>query len=189
MKNAANIFLKVEKWLFFIAMAVLLFFVFMATLCRYCHLSWPYWSEELSRVLMVWLALLGGGVLCRTGDHFTVNALFMIMPEKVQRVFFAIIQLIVWAFAVLIIYYGIANCIKVSGMNQSSPALQIPMWVLYVVVPICGLSVLIQSSFYYIPLITGKKKYVSDTDKEIEKIEADKEIEKTLNSAEGGEDL
>lgn len=171
MKKISDLFLELEKYLYFLAMAVLLFFVFMATVCRYCHLPWPYWSEELSRVLMVWLALLGGGSLVRTGEHFTVDAVLSYMPRRGQQIMLLAVWLIVELFGAVIAYFGIVNCIKVSGMGQLSPALQIPMWMLYAVVPLTGISICIQSIPYYFPFVTGKRRYESETDTEKEKMQ------------------
>ena len=97
---------------------VLLFFVFVATVCRYLSIPWVTWSEELSRNLMVWLALLGAGTVAREGNHFSVDALYRIFPDPIKRCFFVVIQLAYWAFGAFITYYGVSNCLKVRAMNQ-----------------------------------------------------------------------
>ena len=164
MKKGKNVLHLIEMAVCASSLAVMLFFVFMATVCRYMKIPWIIWSDELSRNLMIWMALLGAGAVARNGDHFSVNALYNVFPDSVKQFFFAIIQMAYWAFSAFIIYYGVSNCIKIRGMNQISPGLQIPMWVLYLCVPLCGVSVGIQSSLYYIPLITGKKKYSAESE-------------------------
>ena len=154
---------NIEMAILSLSLMTMLLFVFIATVCRYMKIPWVLWSDELVRNLMIWIALLGSGTVAREGNHFAVDVLYNLFSDGIQRFFFAIIQLAYWAFGAFVVYYGVLVCMRVRGMNQLSPGLQIPMWILYLCIPLCGLSVGVQSSFYYIPLITGKKKYSMDS--------------------------
>ena len=143
---------------------VMLIFVLIATIVRISRVPFITWSEELSRTLMVWMGLIGSGAVAKTGEHFSVNAVYTAFKsENVRRGFFVVIQIAVLFYGVFTTYYGIVLCTKLHTMGQLSPALQTPMWISYLVLIVFGISVSIQSLIYYIPLITGKKKYVSDS--------------------------
>jgi C4-dicarboxylate transporter DctQ subunit len=146
-----------------VCLALMCILILVATLARILEIPFITWSEELARNLMIWLGLLGAGAVARDGNHFSVNFLFAGMKNKlVQRAFFLIIQLGMLGFCAFATYYGLIVCIKQHNMGQLSPALQIPIWILYLSIPLCGISMGIQSTLYYIPLITGKKIYSSD---------------------------
>ncbi|MCJ7830675.1 MAG: TRAP transporter small permease subunit, partial [Desulfobacterales bacterium] len=43
------------------------------------------WSEELARLLLVWVTFLGAAVICWDGTHLNVDTLFMKIPPKLRR--------------------------------------------------------------------------------------------------------
>ncbi len=171
MKTFWNILKKVGKALettesIFLggSLLVMLLLILAATFVRITKVPFVTWSEELARTLMVWMGLIGAAAVMRTGENFSVNAVYAsIKNEKVRRVFFVIIQIAMLLFGVLATRFAILVVAKQKAMGQLSPAMQTPMWVSYMVLVIFGFSMTLQSLIYYIPLITGKKKYISDS--------------------------
>lgn len=51
---------------------------------RYAFDSPLLWSEELVRMLLVWLVFLGSAVVCWDGGHLSVNTFFGMSGPKVQ---------------------------------------------------------------------------------------------------------
>lgn len=171
MKTFWNVLKKIGKVLetienIFLGGSILLMLILIlaATFVRIVKVPFITWSEELSRTLMVWLGLIGAASVMRTGENFSVNAVYAsIKSEKIRRVFFFVIQAAMLAFGVLATRFAIMVCLKQKAMGQLSPAMQTPMWISYVVLIIFGISMTLQSLIYYVPLITGKKTYISDS--------------------------
>ncbi len=43
------------------------------------------WSEELVRLLVVWMTFIGAAVICWDGRHLSVDVLFVRLPKKLRR--------------------------------------------------------------------------------------------------------
>ena len=43
------------------------------------------WSEELSRLSVVWMTFIGAAVVCWDGTHLNVDVMFLHMPLRVRR--------------------------------------------------------------------------------------------------------
>jgi TRAP-type C4-dicarboxylate transport system permease small subunit len=101
---------------------------------RYVLDAAPGWSEELARFLMIWVTLLGGAAVLRSGGHISVTALLDRVPERLRGPLLAARDLaLVAALAVLIRYgWGYAEINAV----QESPALEIPKSIIYAALPL-----------------------------------------------------
>lgn len=44
------------------------------------------WSEELSRLLVVWMTFIGAAVVCWDGRHLNIDVLFGILPHAVKNI-------------------------------------------------------------------------------------------------------
>ncbi|MDB4516185.1 TRAP transporter small permease [Crocinitomicaceae bacterium] len=53
---------------------------------RYVFNSPLLWSEELARLLLVWVVFLGGAVVCWDGRHLNVDTFFSRTPPKLRAV-------------------------------------------------------------------------------------------------------
>ena len=51
---------------------------------RYVFNSPLLWSEELARLLLVWVVFLGGAVVCWDGRHLNVDTFFSRTPPKLR---------------------------------------------------------------------------------------------------------
>ncbi len=102
-----------------------------------------FWSEELARYLLVWLTFLGASVAYHKNLHPGVDAIYVRMgkiPKKIS--FFLVHFLSLFLFAIMI-FFGIKFAWFVR--LQISPALAIPKWIIFSVIPVSGLILLIHS--------------------------------------------
>jgi len=101
----------------------------------------PSWSEELSRVLFVWVSFLGICYGFKEKLHIGVGLVVNLMPEKVQDAFDLFSKVLVIILGFIMIYYGWQFT---SLMHQNSmPGLRVPSSFLYVVIPITGFYIVI----------------------------------------------
>lgn len=112
--------------LFFTVMIVV---VGYEVVVRYIFGAPTFWSSELARWSMVWLALLGMAIAVRKLDHIRVDFLVDIAPPSVQVAMAVLRYIIAFAFAGVLLFYGCRLAIQNS--NQLSPGLGLSFTWLY----------------------------------------------------------
>jgi TRAP-type C4-dicarboxylate transport system permease small subunit len=100
-----------------------------------------FWSEELARFMLVWLTFLGASVAYYRGVHPGIDMLFTRLSAGWQRVVAVIVHLICIAFFGVMIVYGIQFSYFVR--LQISPALYLPKWIIFAVIPVSGAILLV----------------------------------------------
>ncbi|WP_085993630.1 TRAP transporter small permease [Oceanobacillus senegalensis] len=103
--------------------------------------SAPAWSEEISRMLFVWVSFLGISYGFREKLHIGVGLIIDRLPEKVQDMFDYFAKILVIGFGVILLYYGWQFTMLTS--NSTMPATGLPSSVLYGVIPVTGFFVLL----------------------------------------------
>ena len=89
------------------------------------------YGEELSRYLMVYGIFLGIAVGVRSGAHMCVEGVLNRFPPKIERILTIIGKSISIAGYGVMTYCSIVFTIHVYGFGQTSPALGLPMFVMY----------------------------------------------------------
>lgn len=128
---------------------VLGFQVFM----RYCMQASLSWSEECARYLFVWLVFIGISYGARMIRHIKIDAGLLCFP-KVMRPYVVIFgDVLSLIFSLWVVYFGWSMVKMQLTIGQLSPAMRIPMWLVYSA-PMVGFSLtsirLVQSIFYHI---------------------------------------
>lgn len=110
--------------------------VFIATVARYLDLFPMFWGEELARYIMVYLAYTGVGLAMKTGSHISVGFLVERVRNARLRYILDIISLLLLLFfAASIMVFMLKIIQNLIAMKQTSPALFIPIWIMYAAVP------------------------------------------------------
>lgn len=173
MKRAGNVFQKIELATISVMLAVMVLVIFVATVGRYTKLYATPWAEELSRYCMAWLCFVGAGYVARHGANFGVDVIVKRLPPKARVAAHILQTLIVTLMCVWIVYYGIQICQTQIKMSRTSPSLNLPMWIVYGIVPFCGLSVGVQNLIYQIEAIRNELRGHStagDEESEVEQL-------------------
>jgi len=122
----------------------------------------PRWTEEISLIMMVWLAMLGSGLAVRAGEHLSVDVVTRQLPRRVQRWLERLVWLGVAAFGVYLVVYGWE--LSQRTMLQTFSATQLPVGWMYLGIPFGGGLV----AFYAIRNLF--KPPVAELDEVIEKV-------------------
>ena len=111
-----------------------------------------FWSEELARYLLVWLSFLGASVAYRRKAHPGIDLMQAKMPAPLQRVSAITVHLASLAlFTVMIVYgYRFAYFVRL----QISPALYLPKWVVFSIIPISGCILMIHGFNFLLQEVT-----------------------------------
>ena len=93
------------------------------------------WTEETARYAQIWVVLMGAGIAMRRGLHVAVDALAAMLPLRWARALSILIAAgALWFLGVVV--YGSFPLIELGWLFETSPVLQLPMWVIYLSLPL-----------------------------------------------------
>jgi TRAP-type C4-dicarboxylate transport system permease small subunit len=113
---------------------------FVAVISRYVLNDSLTWSEEMTRYMFIWIVFLGAAIAVRQRAHIAIDLFTGRISARGERVLNAIERLTTIAFALLVGIPGLAF-VRI-GMSNLSPALEIPMGVVYAA-PVLGCALII----------------------------------------------
>lgn len=102
------------------------------------------WSEEFSRILMVYLGFLGASMAMRRGRHLGFQVLTERVPTNWRRPMSILVHGLIIVFLVALIRFG-WDLALFAGWTQRSPYLGIPYFWIYLCVPLGGTLTLIHT--------------------------------------------
>ena len=101
--------------------------------CRYVLDASLSWSEELSRYLMIWTAMLGAVAVLDETDFVSFRWIVNLMSPRMQNIFRVLMILSSLVFLCIMEWYGIK--LAIHNMKQLSPALYMPIGWVYAAMP------------------------------------------------------
>ena len=123
-----------------IMLAVMTLDVLWGVFTRYVMSDQASWSEELARFLLIWIGILGAAYASGQRMHLSID----LLANRPVRLIAGIIILFVLS---VFVVGGTRLVLLTAELGQTSPALGIPMSLVYTVVPISGLLIV----FYRLP--------------------------------------
>lgn len=114
------------------------------------------WSEELSKILFVWLSFVGSAFLFGERGHIAVDYVARRFGPRARRVLAIIVQLIIIAFALGAMIWGgyLASSI---AWHQNLTALPFTIGWVYVVIPAAGVFIALFALMDLIALWRGEE--------------------------------
>lgn len=133
MTKIINILQKIEEYIIVLCLTVMGIVLFLQILMRFFFSSPLSWVEELARYLQIWITFLGIGYGIRKGSHISMSLVKNKMPEIVKYIFEMVCN-ITSLFVFIILIASSINFI--TYQNVLSTAMEIPMKLVYSVIPI-----------------------------------------------------
>ncbi len=137
-----------EEWLIATLMALATVVVFVAVVHRYASgLPIPVlqdwliqlntsWAQELTIYMFVWMAKFGAAYGVRTGIHVGVDVLINRLNTPWRNKFVVIGLLAGALFTGVVGTLGAKFCYELSFTTSESEVLELPMWIVYLAVPL-----------------------------------------------------
>lgn len=114
------------------------------------------WAEELARYFYVWSVFLSIGCTIANGTILKVDLLLNFFPAKVRNLIYVVLDTLNVALFGFLAYHAVSVVNRVELGHQLSPAMEIPMYIVYYIVPI-GFAITSLRSLQQIYLrVTGK---------------------------------
>ena len=131
-----NILVKILTLLCVITITLLTAIVLLQVITRLFDYSMPG-TEELARLLIVWLTFLGSSLAIHEKMHLAVNYFVKKFNRRNRKVIYMITNLLIIGFYAVLTFYGFK--LSVNAMTWTSATLQLPMSLFYLAIPVSGL--------------------------------------------------
>ncbi|QCX01946.1 TRAP transporter small permease [Aggregatimonas sangjinii] len=126
-----------------IIMAIMVLNVLWQVASRFILGSPSSFTDELARYLMIWVGILGAAYVSGKNLHVAIDVLPSRLSEKTQKRLKLIVRILVILFCLGAMVIGGSRLVYITHvLDQNSPALQVPLSVVYVVIPISGLLII-----------------------------------------------
>lgn len=104
------------------------------------------WSGELAQYCFVWMTFIGISAAYKHREMIAFDMLITRIPGKYQRWAAIFIQIAIIFFSLIFIYYGLKKALSPAVLIQKSTAMQMPMFVPYISIPIGMFMLLIHAA-------------------------------------------
>ncbi|MCR4268476.1 TRAP transporter small permease [Nitratireductor sp. ZSWI3] len=95
-----------------------------------------FFTEELNRTLIVLITFAGIGYAARHGRHIRMSAVYDALPAKTRKVLMIVIALVTATVMFALFYFSITYIMKVAKSGRILPAMQFPVYWIYLWVPV-----------------------------------------------------
>lgn len=132
----------VLEYLSMVCVATMAILVIAQVVLRYVFNDPLTWSEEMARIVFIYLSFLGIGAAYGRRRHMAIDALIILLPARIRRaVEFSVVG-IATAFLITVIVLTARSMAELYRVEITTPALDFPMAYVYLIIPL-GLSMLI----------------------------------------------
>ncbi|QEG36452.1 TRAP transporter small permease [Bythopirellula goksoeyrii] len=128
------------EWLVILVVIVMVADVLWGVFTRFIMNSPSRWTEEIAKLLLMWVALLGAAVAYGRKEHLGFDYFVEQLDPDVKKLLALVSQCIVVAFAMLVMVYGgFILVTETLAANQVTPALGLKVGYAYLALPISGI--------------------------------------------------
>lgn len=109
--------------------AVILMLAWLQVMRRYVFDNPAVWTEEITRLLLVWATFIAAGAACRDGTLLGVDMLLRSLSPGLRRIMNVLINLIIIVVGLTFIFYG--SVITDLAWSDTSTSLGLPRGLFY----------------------------------------------------------
>jgi TRAP-type C4-dicarboxylate transport system permease small subunit len=132
----ANLINNIARRLSQITVAVMVITVIIQVVMRYFFKKPLAWGDELARYSLVYMTFIGASVALRDKQLAAMELIVDRMSYLVKNIFIILVYLIEIVILIFLFYYSIILIREGSVQSQLSPALQVPMALIYFSLPL-----------------------------------------------------
>lgn len=124
-------------------MGIMVINVLWQVFTRYVVGTPSSFTDELARYLMIWIGVLGAAYVSGRNMHVAIDVIPSRSSNKTQKKLKSIVYILIVLFAFFAMVIGGIRLVYITYLlGQQSPALQIPLAYVYLVIPISGLLIM-----------------------------------------------
>lgn len=131
---------KFEEGLVAFSLLAIALLTFVEVLLRYT-VSYSFsWFQELANYTIIFTTFLGASIGVKYGVHFSMDALPQTVPDRVSHLLKAVAYFLSGVVVALFVWYGFIHLTAIKSFDVRSPAMQLPMYIPYLPIPIFSLT-------------------------------------------------
>ncbi|WP_340107385.1 TRAP transporter small permease [Pikeienuella sp. HZG-20] len=115
-------------------LAGIVFIMLLAIWSRYIENDSLAWTEQVSRILFVWITFLGAAVLYRRGAHIAIDFFLDLMPRRLAAIVRAANETMMLGLFLVLLIYGAK--LSISNLGQTYGALDVSPSTHYFAAPV-----------------------------------------------------
>lgn len=127
---------KIEENVIGTAMLVALVILFINVVLRYFFNANTTWAEEFIRYAMIWITFIGASVCFRRGMHVGIDFLLTLTSKSVTKIIQFVVTILCIVFMGFLMVYGLKLVEFSVQSGQITPALRIPIFWVYLAIPV-----------------------------------------------------
>lgn len=136
MKQIDKILSRFEEGLTGFLLIITTLILFSNVVLRYGFSSSPTWAEEVIRYGMIWVTFIGGSICARNKLHVGIDIFLSYFKPLPRLILEVTAELLSALFCAILTYLSYLNTMLVFETVQRSPALMMPIWIVYIAMPI-----------------------------------------------------
>lgn len=152
---------KLEAAILALGVLLMAFNTVINVIARFVFGDSIMFSGELNRILIIMITFAGIGYAARHGRHIRMSAIYDALPVGGRKVLMIGIALFTSLVMFFLCYYSIIYIVDLQGKGRVLPSLQLPIWIIYVWVPLGFVITGIQYFLTAIKNLTTRDVYLS----------------------------
>lgn len=112
---------------------------FYGVVMRYIANQPQAWVEEVYKYCVIWGVLIGGAAALRHKKHIAVDLLYAVLPVRGKKAVNVLASVIGLVFSVVFLALSLQLVLRNHASGQVSMDVGIPLWIVYLVLPLTGL--------------------------------------------------
>lgn len=122
---------NLEEVILCILLTVLVCVSGLQVVARYLFNNSLTWSEELCRYLYVWTGFITIGFVIKRGTIIKIETVIMFLPKKAKKALDMVTSLISIAVVSVLLKNAVMIVQNAMASGQTSAAMKLPMWIVY----------------------------------------------------------
>jgi C4-dicarboxylate transporter DctQ subunit len=144
MEKLSDFIDKVTLTIACVLLVIIAVIVNWGVFCRYVLFAPLPWSEQIPKYAMIWMGFLGASVGISRNRHIGFDILVSRLPSMIRKIIIFAGHFIILIFLVMMTIYGVTFAFAV-GFSSKAPMLPIPMFYLFIAVPVGGVFMVLQT--------------------------------------------
>jgi C4-dicarboxylate transporter DctQ subunit len=127
---------RIEENVIGVSLLVVTFVLVINVFLRYIFNASSTWAEEFIRYVMIWITFIGSSVCFRRGIHVGIDFILSFTSKRASRFIHMFVTLMSILFMSFMLKYGLDLFLFSKNSGQITPAMQIPLYWVYLAIPL-----------------------------------------------------
>ncbi|MCB6992064.1 TRAP transporter small permease [bacterium 210820-DFI.6.37] len=156
MKKIINFYNKFEEIFLVVLLVAMVLLIFVQVVLRYIFNSSLSWSEELSRILFIWVSWIGISLGQKKGEHIKITMVTDKLKGNAKKIMLLLADVCTIVILVILCVKGTEVVSQTMGLGAAMPGTGCPKWLVYSAVPVSCLLMTIRVAKDFVFTLTGK---------------------------------